>query len=158
MQIPPLAEVLRSNPWFAALEPKHFEKLLAMATEMSWPAGRVIFREGGEDDRLYFVVEGQVALEIHVPARGRVTILTVGPNEIFGWSAAVPVVRKKTAGARAVQPTRAIAFDAAALRAACEADHDLGYHVYRRLTNVIATRLTATRLQLLDLYAVGQGD
>jgi CRP-like cAMP-binding protein len=158
MDNPSLADALRANPWFAALEPRHFEKLIAIAAEMSWPAGQVIFREGAEDDRLYFVIEGQVALEIHVPARGRLTILTVGPNEVFGWSAAVPVVRKKTASARAVRLTRAVAFDAAALRAACEEVHDLGYHVYRRLTNVIAARLTATRLQLLDMYAVGQGD
>ena len=158
MDNPSLADTLRANPWFAALAPQHLEKLAAIASEMNWPAGQVIFREGDADDRLFFVLEGQVALEIHVPARGRVTILTVGPNEIFGWSAAVPVVRKRTAGARAVQPTRAVAFDAAALRAACDEDHDLGYHVYRRLTNVIAGRLTATRLQLLDMYAVGQKD
>jgi CRP-like cAMP-binding protein len=151
-----LAEILQKNPWFQPLERQHFEQFIGIATEVSWSTDQVIFREGERDDRIYLVLEGRVALEIYVPNRGRVTILTLGPDEIFGWSAAVPVVQTRTASARAAQPTRAVAFDAAALRAACERDHDLGYVVYRRLTNVIAGRLTATRMQLLDMYAVEQ--
>lgn len=151
-----LSDTLRANPWFAALEPQLFEKMVAIASEASWSAEQVIFREGDHNDHLYFVLEGQVALEIYIPARGRVTILTIGPDEIFGWSAVVPVIQKRTASARAVLPSRVVAFNGAALRAACDEDHDLGYHVYRRLTNVIAGRLTATRMQLLDMYAVGQ--
>ncbi|MEP7355691.1 MAG: cyclic nucleotide-binding domain-containing protein, partial [Anaerolineales bacterium] len=138
------------------LERQHFEQLVGLAAEVTWSTDQVIFREGERDDRLYLVLEGRVALEIYMPNRGRVTILTIGPDEIFGWSAAVPFVQKRTASARAAQPTRAVVFDAAALRAACEQDHDLGYYVYRRLTNVIAGRLTATRLQLLDMYSVEQ--
>lgn len=154
----PVGDALRAAPLFGALEPTHLERLSAIASEMSWTADQVIFREGEADDRLYLMLDGLVALDMYVPNRGRVTILTVGPHEIFGWSAAVPVVRKKTASARALQPTRAIAIDAAALSAACEQDHDLGYHIYRTLADVIASRLTATRLQLLDMYAVGEGE
>jgi CRP-like cAMP-binding protein len=152
------AEVLRSSHLFGALEPQHLEKLAAIASEVTWTEGQVIFREGEADDRLYLVVEGLVALEMYIPNRGRATILTAGPHEVFGWSAAVPVVGKKTASARSLQRTRAIAIDAGALCAACEQDHHLGYYVYRTLADVIASRLTATRLQLLDVYAVGKGE
>lgn len=153
-----LAEVLRSAQPFAALEPQHIEKLAAIATEVAWVEGQVIFREGEADDKLYLVVDGLVALEVYIPNRGRARILTAGPHEIFGWSAAVPVAGKKTAGARSLQTTHAIAMDAGALCAACEQDHDLGYFVYRALADVIASRLAATRLQLLDVYAVGKGE
>jgi len=138
-----LADILQANPWFRLLERPHFDKLVGLSTEITWPAGHTIFREGDRDDQLYLILEGQVALDMHMPMRGRVTILTVGPEEVFGWSAAVPAVPKKTAGARAVQPTRAIGLDATALQTACELDHDLGYHVYRWLANVIAGRLKA---------------
>ena len=147
-------EALQGNPWFVSLTTPHLEAVLSLATERRWQAGQTIFREGERDNWLYLVLEGRVALEIHVPNRGRVTILTVGPDEIFGWSATVPSLQKKTASAWSVQDTRALAFDAAALVAACDADHDLGYHVFRALTSVISGRLTATRLQLLDVYAV----
>jgi CRP/FNR family transcriptional regulator, cyclic AMP receptor protein len=96
-----------------------------------------------------------VALDIYVPARGRMTILTVGPGEIFGWSALLPIIEIRTASARTLQKTTAVAFDSPALRALCEEDHELGFLVYRRLANVVAARLTATRLQLLDMYATG---
>ena len=148
-----LADSLGQNPWFQALEPTHFQTLVAIASEVSWKEGQIIFSEGDSDDRLYLVMQGRVALEIFIPGQGHTTILTLGPNEIFGWSAVTPVVGTRTASARAVNSGRAIAFDSQALRQACDDDHDLGYFVYRRLTNVIAGRLSATRLQLLDVYA-----
>jgi CRP/FNR family transcriptional regulator, cyclic AMP receptor protein len=152
----PVVESLRANVWFASLQQDHFDKLAAVASPVSWPAGQVIFREGEPHEQFYLILEGHVALEIYIPNRGRTTILTVGPDEVFGWSAVVPGVNLKTAGARAIQATSAVAFDALALRTACDEDHELGYYFFRRLTNVIAGRLTATRLQLLDMYSVEQ--
>ena len=148
-----LADILSQNPWFQSLEPAHFEKLLAIAGLDDWEDGQTIFAEGEQDNHLYLVLEGRVAIEKYMPVRGRVTILTLGTSDIFGWSAVLPVVGTRTATARAVGPTRAVIFDSAALRQVCDDDHDLGYFVYRRLTNVIAGRLSATRLQLLDVYA-----
>jgi CRP-like cAMP-binding protein len=149
-----LLDNLKIIPSLNSLSEPHLERVINLATEHHWPAGQTIFREGERDGQLYIVLEGRVALELHVPTRGRVTILTVGPGEMFGWSAAVAGLQKKTAGARTAQATWAVGLDSAALAAACEADHDLGFHVYRWLANVIAGRLTATRLQLLDMYAV----
>jgi CRP-like cAMP-binding protein len=152
----PLERTLRATRLFGSLNLHHLRKLVACAAEVTWPGGTVVFREGEPDDKIYLVIEGMVALDIYVPNRGRVTILTVGPDEILGWSAAVPGVERKTASARTLQQTRAIAFDAAALHRACELDHDLGYRVYGALANVVASRLKATRLQLLDVYAVNE--
>jgi hypothetical protein len=42
--------------------------------------------------------------------------------------------------------------DAHWLREKCEQDHELGYHLLKQLVSVIASRLTATRLQLVDIY------
>jgi CRP/FNR family cyclic AMP-dependent transcriptional regulator len=151
-----IAEILQENPWFQALEPPHFRRLVDIATVKNWDEGDTIFRERERDDNLYLILEGQVALEVYVEGHGRITILTLGQDEIFGWSAALPVVGTRTASARAMRATQAIAFDSKALRQACGEDHDLGYHVYRRLTNVVAGRLSATRLQLLDMYAHGR--
>jgi CRP-like cAMP-binding protein len=150
-----LTELLGENPWFAALGEPQFETLLTIASKAVWPAGTEIFREGEHNEHIYLICHGQVALDISVPMRGRATILTLSEGEVFGWSAVLPVVKIRTASARAVHDTLAVAFDGPALLAACEQDHELGYHVFRRLTNVVAARLTATRIQLLDMYATG---
>ena len=110
-----------------------------------------MFREGDCDSVLYVVEEGRVAIEITIPGRGRVTILTVGPGEVFGWSSLF-FQRPKTASARTVEPTRALALDAVRLRALCDADTRLGYLLTRRILDVVSERLKATRMQLLDIY------
>jgi CRP-like cAMP-binding protein len=148
-----LADILGQNPWFKGLKPDHFEKLLAIADLSEWPEGKTIFAEGDQDPTLYLILEGRVSIEKYIPGRGRVTLLTLGPSEIFGWSAVVPVIGTRTASARAIAPTRAVTFDTVALQRACDEDNELGYLVFRRLTNVIAGRLSATRLQLLDMYS-----
>jgi len=148
-----IADILGQNPWFKSLEPAQFDKLLAIADLANWSEGEIIFAEGDQDARLYLILEGRVAMEKYVPVRGRVTILTLGPSEIFGWSAVIPVIGTRTTTARAMTPVRTVFFDTVALEQICDEDHDLGYLVYRRLTNVIAGRLSATRLQLLDMYA-----
>ena len=119
---------------------------------MQWDAGETVFREGDRDSFLYVVEEGRVAIEIAVPGRGRVTILTVGPGEVFGWSSLFHQ-RPKTASARTIEPTRALALDAGRLRELCDADPRLGYLLTRRILEVVSERLKATRMQLLDIYS-----
>lgn len=151
-----LRNIMCANPWFERLSEKHLELFISISTLSSWTAGKMIFKEGDRDHGLYLLLSGRVALDISVPTRGRVTILTLSRNEIFGWSAVLPVEMIRTASARTILDSEAIVFNATALREACDQDHELGYIVYRRLTNVIAGRLMATRLQLLDMYAHGE--
>jgi CRP-like cAMP-binding protein len=144
---------LQCIPWFQRLAPEHFERLAGIAQLREAAAGEVLFREGGKEDFIYIVLQGRVALDIFVPGRGRVRILTAEPMEVVGWSSVTPVVRQRLATATAVLPSRLAAFDGAKLRALCEADHDLGYLLMQRMSNVIAGRLMTTRLQLLDMFA-----
>jgi len=37
----------------------------------------------------------------------------------------------------------------------CREDRELGFELYRALAEVIMARMIATRLQLLDVFAVG---
>src|SRR5213592_3897674 len=49
------------------------------------------------------------------------------------------------------EPTTAIFFYGTRLREACEQDHDLGYELMKRMTQLVIQRLQATRKQLLAL-------
>ncbi len=148
-----LVRALQVIPWFQVMTPEHFNKMTSIAKIFKFEAGQVIFHEGDKEDYLYVVLEGRVAIEITVPGRGRVRILTADAMDEVGWSSVTPVVRQRTAGARAVLPSRLVAFEAAELRRLCDEDHDFGYYVMRRLANVVAGRLLTTRLQLLDMFA-----
>lgn len=145
--------VMQSIPWFQELSAANFERLSQVTHIREASAGEELFREGDKEDYLYLVLNGRIALEIYIPAHGRVRIYTAEPLDIIGWSSVTPTIRQRTAAARAVVPSRLLAFDAEGLRKACDEDHDLGYAVMRRLANVVASRLLVTRLQLLDMFA-----
>lgn len=148
-----LRAALKTIPWFQEIDIKHFDSLCGIAFVKEVEAGHELFREGDKEDFLYIVLEGRVAVELFVPGRGRMRIFTAEPMDVIGWSSVTPVIRQRTASARAVLPGRLVALDAKQLRQLCDQDHDLGYIVMRRLANVVASRLLVTRLQLLDIFA-----
>lgn len=148
-----IVELLKTIPWFNELKPDHFDKMAKIASLHIYPEGGEVFREGDRQDCLCIILEGRVALEIFIPHRGRVRILTAEPLDVIGWSSVTPVVRQRTASARAILPTKIIGLDSEKLRALCDEDHDLGYQVMHRIANIVASRLTVTRLQLLDMFA-----
>ena len=148
-----LISILQTIPWFQELEPALFDKIAGICEAVNGEAGHYLFREGDKEDFLYIVVEGRIALEIHVPGRGKMRIYTAEAMDIVGWSSITPIVRQRTASARVVLPSRLIRMQASQLYKMCDEDHDLGYVVMRRLSNVVASRLLTTRLQLLDMFA-----
>ena len=89
------------------------------------------------------------------PQRKPIMLATLGEGEILGWSWLLPPYLWRF-HAHAVESTRAIALDGKCLRTKCEQNHDLGYEMLKRFAQIMEQRLEATRLQLLDVYAVGR--
>jgi CRP-like cAMP-binding protein len=139
--------------WFGAgLSPHALARLgECCASSRDYAAGDVIMREGDDQHPFGIVVSGRVALRLLVPERGAITILTVEPDDVVGWSALVPPYRA-TSTAVAVEPTDLLEFDAAALRRALREDAALAATFYPRILEAVERRLSATRQQLLDLY------
>ncbi|GAA3148562.1 cyclic nucleotide-binding domain-containing protein [Streptomyces echinatus] len=142
----------------AALAPVHREQLMTLAREVSYAAGSRMFEEGRRADRFWIVRTGTVALDLHVPGRRPAVIETLGHGELIGWSWHYPPYLWHL-GAEATSPVRAWEFDAEAVRAMCVADPEIGRAVAVWVGRVVAQRLHASRVRLLDLYApYGAGD
>ena len=75
----------------------------------------------------------------------------LGRNDVVGLSWMHPPFQWRF-GATATQPMQAYAFDARAVRAACDADPVLGYELSRRFFAAVTRRLQATRARLLEAY------
>lgn len=139
--------------WFGSELPADIrERLGELATVRRYEAGTEMFREGEEAREFGIVRAGRVALRVLVPERGMVTILTVEPGDVIGWSALVAPYRS-TSTAEALEPVEVVTFDGAALRGVLRADARLASVVYPRLLQAVARRLVGTRYQLLDLFA-----
>lgn len=144
--------VLEELSFSSGLPRQLLQSLADECTLIHMPAGGTIFREGTQVEQLYLIRSGRVALEMNVPGRGAVRILTLGPGEMVGWSALLGQGRM-TASAVCLEATELVVAEAKPLRLLCEANSDFGYHLMREMAQAISQRLVATRLQLLDLFA-----
>jgi CRP/FNR family cyclic AMP-dependent transcriptional regulator len=146
-----LETILMEHPFLKDLAPRYIDLIVGCASKVRFNKGDYIFREEEEADRFYLLRHGLVALDVFVPQRGPVTIDTIQEGEVLGWSWLFPPY-KWHFDARALQLTRAVAFDGKCLREKCDQDSTLGYELVKRFSLVIMQRLQSARLQLLDLY------
>lgn len=145
--------VLADHPFFKGLRPEQLQFLAGCASNVRFEPGVFLYREGDEANNFFVLREGKVAIEAFSPKRGAITIQTLTDGDVLGWSWLFPPYSAHF-GARAIELTRAISLDGKCLRKKCEEDHDLGYELMKRFSEVMIQRLQATRLQLLDLYGV----
>jgi CRP-like cAMP-binding protein len=148
-----LERFIADHPFFAGLEGSFTGLMVGCASNVRFKNGEYILREGDPANTFYLVREGKVAVEVLAPGRKPIIVATLGEGEILGWSWLLAPYQWRF-HARAVEDVRAIALDGKCLRTKCEENHDLGYEVLKRFTQIMERRLEATRLQLLDVYAV----
>lgn len=146
-----LEPLLAEHPFLKGLESRYVSLVVGCASNVLFKRDQYLFREGEEASQFYMIREGKVALEIPTERRSRLIIQTIGKGEVLGWSWLIPPYRWHF-DARAVEPTRAIALDGKCLRGKSEQDHNLGYELLKRFSDIIVERLDATRVQLLDVY------
>lgn len=143
---------MSDESFLAAMPPRVQEKLLALGQTFHFKREETVFQEGSPSLYMFIVKTGRVSVDIHIPSKGRRAILTAGPGEVVSWSALVqPCVHH--ASARALEDTELFGLPGDVLSAVCEEDYQVGYELYRALAEIVSTRLTATRLQMLDVFA-----
>jgi CRP/FNR family cyclic AMP-dependent transcriptional regulator len=126
--------------------------LRSLGRTVEYASDATIIQEGADTPFLGLLQAGRVALRMRVPERGqRLTILTVEPGELLGWSAVVAPYRA-TVDAIATEPTRIVAFEAEALRRALATDPAVAAELPSLILETVSHRLTASWTQLLDLF------
>jgi CRP/FNR family cyclic AMP-dependent transcriptional regulator len=147
-----LEAILAEHPFFRGLKEDHLSLIVSCASNVRFDAGKYILREGEDANQFYLIRFGKVALELVTPNKGPMIIETLDQGDILGWSWLIPPYTWHF-DARAIELTRAIALDGKCLRKKVEADHELGYVVMKRFSELMVQRFQVTRLQLLDMYA-----
>jgi CRP-like cAMP-binding protein len=145
-------ETLRKCQVFSTVDDASLERIAASAIEQRYEGGTVLFQEGDKANELLVVQEGKVALQMMLTktAAGgrRITIDTVMPNELVGWSAVVePHIYTLTAVC--LQNTRVLSISGNKLQWLLQEDKALGFEIMQGLIKVVASRLDDTRRVLL---------
>lgn len=149
-------DALAGHPFLAGIARDHLAALADMTTFVQFATGDLVLREGEAATTFYLIQHGRVALQLAASHRGAIPIETIEAGEALGWSWLFPPYRWHFS-ARAIEATAALALEASGVRQFCEADHDLGFALLHRIAGVIAHRLQATRVQLLDVYMLPEG-
>lgn len=140
------------HSFLKSLCPAHLKILAENALPAHFEANETIFREGEIANRFYLIDSGKVALESKAPT-GTILIEELRGGDVLGWSWLFPPYFWRL-DARAIEPTSAIFFYGTRLRQQCEEDHDLGWELMKRLSEVVIRRLQATRRQLVQSYSL----
>lgn len=148
-----LEPLLRTQKFFAGLDPAHLSLIAGCASTVAFPANDFLFRAGDPATTFFLIRQGRVALEIAAAGRddGALVIATLGEGEVAGFSWLIEPHRWEFDG-RAIERVLAVSMDGTCLRGKCADDPRLGYELMRRFAGLSANRLQATRLQLLDVY------
>jgi CRP-like cAMP-binding protein len=152
-----LEPIVAALPLFQGLRPAHMQLISGCAANVRCEAGEFLGREGQPADKFWVIRQGRVALEIHAPGRGPLTVQTIGEGDVVGWSWLVPPYQLRF-DVHAVTSTRALMFDGKCLRGKFANDPELGYEMMQRFSRVILRRLEAMSIQLLDLYGDHYGE
>jgi CRP/FNR family transcriptional regulator, cyclic AMP receptor protein len=141
---------LAAQPFFQGLRSEHLQVLVADAMPAEFKAGEPIFDEGGPANRFYLIRSGTVELQWPIDSEHPpITIDTVQAGGVLGWSWLFPPYCWHF-DARAITPVKAIFFYGTRLREQCEADHELGYEIMKRVSAVVVERLQVTRRRMAE--------
>ena len=148
-----IRDLLAVQPVLTGLEAGDLDLMAGCGRNRVTEVGEFLAYEDDPADQFFVLRAGQVALEIDSPT-GPLVIETIGPGQLVGWSWIFPPHRW-VYDVEVLEEAHVIAVDAGCLRAKCDTDPAFGYRVMQRFAQVVAERLAATRLRLLDLYGSG---
>jgi len=141
--------ILEAQPFLRGMTARQLELLAENSMLAEFRTGELILMEGSHANRFYLILEGRVELESQVPGGQPVHLQALGVGDELGWSWLFPPYLWHF-DARATAPTKAIFFYGTRLRELCEENHDFGYELMRRITEIVIKRLQAARRELME--------
>ncbi len=146
-----IKDLLGRTDFARGMSADDIEFLSGCASFARFSRGEFMMLAGDPCDHFYLIREGKAAVEVESGNQVSV-IYAPSPGDIVGWSWTMPpsVCRYDV---RVMDSVSAIDFDARCVLRKCEEDNRFGYHVYKRILEVVIERLMATRVQMLDMYS-----
>ncbi len=146
-----IEDLIRNHPFLQDLDKTSIALMAGCAKNVAFDQDTYIIHEGQSADQFFLIRNGAVALESYAPGRDPVVFCTLKSCDFLGVSWLAPPYRWQY-DARALEPVRAIGFDADCLRKKCDANTAMGYALMKRFVPSLMQRLQAARLQMMDIY------
>jgi len=148
-----LIEQVHGTMLAAYMGDKYLDEFVSRGTILFCEPDELLFKEGDRNESTYIVVKGQVELFMTVPGRGESRILSLGRGDLVAWSS-ITGDAIMTCTAICLQPTTLLRWKSLEIHDQMQFDKEFGFRFMKLTAAVLAKRLVATRLQLLDLFSV----
>ncbi len=145
-----IAALLQDTQFFGDMDPRFLAWLADQAHVMRVSPGDILFKQERVASHLYVLVAGRVGFtDEHADNRGPGSLRTLaGLGEPFGWSALVDPRRYRETCV-VVEPALLLALPSPPLERLCEDEPPFGIALFRRVIQLIGSRLRATRVGLV---------
>lgn len=143
-------EFIRRYPFFAMLNDDQVRAVAMIAVEKVYPKGSLLVKENAPATKLIILVEGDVDLIYSGGGEGAIANALVGsiaPGEMLGVSSLIEPYTY-ISSARANGTVKVVEIDGVTLRAAMQADNQLGYALMCNVAAAVLERLKYTQVEL----------
>lgn len=153
LQTPDLLAALKTFDLFEGVDDATLRQLAAHSRIVEYSEPKCIFRENDLSEHVYLIMSGLVDLVICRPDVGCRRLMQLGAGELLGWS---PLVQRPRLSASAIVSERitAIEIDAAQIARLNQENPEFFCNFMSHVARIVAQRLSATRLQMLDMCGV----
>jgi len=143
-------EVLRKCDLFRALANEPLSVVERLCTAEEFEPGAIMCKQGAKADKIYVIEDGVAGIILEVGQLTQRQVQAAANFDVVGWSALIePYVF--TATVKAVEKTRALAFNARELGRLLRDRTDIGYKVGPAVAYIVAKRLHHAYNQLLGV-------
>ena len=139
-----------SNPLLKCLSNDELDDLRSYCWEKKFHAGSKIVERGGDDDSVFFIIEGCVHVLNYSTSGRTITYTSLSEGDIFGEIAAIDGL-PRSAWVIAISDCRVFLVTADAFRRLLESNHEFALNVLKKLS----TNLRASNERLTDIFALG---
>ena len=124
---PEIIRLLRNVPLFSSLNDKALKSVVLESREVSYPAGKVIVKEGGSSFVFHLVLDGAVEIQKH-----QKRIAKLGKGEFFG-EMGILTGEQRSADVVAIEPTRILAITSWDFKTFLRTNPSVSYELLRTL-------------------------
>ncbi|MGB2907362.1 MAG: cyclic nucleotide-binding domain-containing protein [Candidatus Aminicenantaceae bacterium] len=135
---------------FSALNDNELEYIAEIAKQETYKKGRRIFQENSIAQNIYLVMSGNIEIRMRGAHGKEMAIDTVGPGEVFGWSA-VTEPHAFTAASYAMEASEVFVVNGSVLRDLFKKNNHIGYKVMMKVASVISQRLRSLNEKCVNL-------
>ena len=140
----PIAD-LKASSFFRDLDEVYLTRIAKLCKEETFNAQDVIVNEGDEAAKFYILIDGGVAIQIHLKKYHYVILSTIeDKGELFGWSALVEP-KCYSATVKCLRETTVLSIGGEELEELFKQDPVMGLTVMKKIASLIDQRLITMR-------------